>query len=146
MSTPYTYLVDVHQRVALHPTSRVDELTPRRCRPTSSAESTSTDALGKVALFPMHEIRCPMRIDDMSLDQLLALNDLICRRIDELQARQEMEVLSRLTLGQAVSFESREGQVFGRVIKINRKTVLVQSEDQRQWKVAVALIQPLRDV
>ena len=48
-----------------------------------------------------------MRIDDMSLDQLLALNDPICRRIDDLQARQEMEVLSRLTLGQAVSFESR---------------------------------------
>lgn len=46
----------------------------------------------------------------MSLDQLLALNDLICRRIDELQAHQEMEVLSRLTLGQAVSFESREGR------------------------------------
>jgi hypothetical protein len=86
----------------------------------------------------MHEIRFPMRIDDMSLDQLLALNDLICRRIDDLQARQEMAVLSRLTLGQAVSFESREGQVFGRVIKINRKTVVVQSEDHRQWKVAVA--------
>lgn len=94
----------------------------------------------------MHEIRFPMRIDDMSLDQLLALNDLICRRIDDLQARQEMAVLSRLTLGQAVSFESREDQVFGRVIKINRKTVVVQSEDHRQWKVAVALIQPLRDV
>lgn len=33
-------------------------------------------------------------------------------------------------------------------IKINRKTVVVQSEDNRQWKVAVAvaLIQPLRDV
>jgi len=87
-----------------------------------------------------------MRIDDMSLDQLLALNEVICRRIDELQARQEMDVLSRLTLGQAISFETREGQVFGRVIKINRKTVLVQSEDNRQWKVSVGLIQPLRDV
>lgn len=27
---PYTYLVDVLQRVAIHPASRVDELTPRR--------------------------------------------------------------------------------------------------------------------
>lgn len=27
---PYTYLIDVLQRVALHPASRVDELTPRR--------------------------------------------------------------------------------------------------------------------
>lgn len=87
-----------------------------------------------------------MRIDDLSLDQLLELNQLICRRIDELQARQEREVLSRLTLGQAVSFESRVGQVFGRVIKINRKTVVIQSEDSRQWKVSVGLIQPLQDV
>lgn len=87
-----------------------------------------------------------MRIDDLSLDQLLELNQIICRRIDELRARQETDVLSRLTLGQTVSFESQEGQVFGRVIKINRKTVVVQSEDHRQWKVSVGLIQPLRDV
>jgi hypothetical protein len=87
-----------------------------------------------------------MRIDDLSLDQLLELNQLICRRIEALQARQELDVLSRLNLGQAVSFETREGQIFGRVIKINRKTVVVQSEDNRQWKVSVGLIQPLRDV
>jgi preprotein translocase subunit YajC len=87
-----------------------------------------------------------MRIDDMSLDQLLALNQIICRRIEELQARQELDVLSRLNRGQAVSFETREGRIFGRVIKINRKTVVVQSEDNRQWKVSVGLIQPLRDV
>ncbi|RDB41980.1 transposase [Halomonas sp. DQ26W] len=87
-----------------------------------------------------------MRIDDMSLDQLLALNDIICRRIDELQARQKMDVLSRLNLGKAVSFETREGQIFGRVIKNFRKTVVVQSKDNRQWKVSVGMIQPLREV
>ncbi|UYG06082.1 transposase [Halomonas sp. M4R1S46] len=87
-----------------------------------------------------------MRIDDMSLDQLLTLNQIICRRIEELQARQELGVLSRMNLGQVVSFETREGQIFGRVIKINRKTVVVQSDDSRQWKVSVGLIQPLRDV
>jgi hypothetical protein len=27
---PYTYLVDVLQRVAIHPAARVEELTPRR--------------------------------------------------------------------------------------------------------------------
>jgi hypothetical protein len=27
---PYTYLVDVLQRISVHPASRVDELTPRR--------------------------------------------------------------------------------------------------------------------
>ena len=71
---------------------------------------------------------------------------LICRRIDELRARQDLDVLTRLRTGQAVSFESREGQVFGRVIKINRKTVEVQSEDNRQWKVSASMIKLLHDV
>ncbi|PAU74086.1 transposase [Halomonas salipaludis] len=71
---------------------------------------------------------------------------LACGNALALRARQELDVLSRLTLGQAVSFATREGQVFGRVIKINCKTVVVQSEDNRQWKVSVGLIQPLRGV
>ncbi|WP_205738681.1 hypothetical protein [Halomonas heilongjiangensis] len=82
----------------------------------------------------------------MSLDQLLALDQVIFRRIEELRARQELDVLSLLTLGQAISFETHEGQIFGRVIKINCKTVVVQSENNRQWKVLVGLIQPLRNV
>jgi RNase P/RNase MRP subunit p29 len=51
-----------------------------------------------------------------------------------------------LTPGQAVSFENREGQVYGRVIKINRKTLVVQSEDNRQWKVSAGMIKLLPDV
>ncbi|MBK5943640.1 hypothetical protein [Halorhodospira halophila] len=87
-----------------------------------------------------------MRIDDLSLDELLELNEIICRRIDELRARQDLDVLKHLRLGQEVSFESREGEVFGRVVKINRKTVVVHTEDHRQWKVSPGLIKMLRDV
>ncbi|MBK5943068.1 transposase [Halorhodospira sp. 9621] len=87
-----------------------------------------------------------MRIDDLSLDELLELNEIICRRIDELRARQDLDVLKHLRLGQEVSFESREGEVFGRVVKINRKTVVVHTEDHRQWKVPPGIIKMLRDV
>ena len=87
-----------------------------------------------------------MRIDDLTLDELLELNDLICHRIDELRARQDLDVLKHLRLGQAVSFESREGEVFGQVVKINRKTVVVHAEDHRQWKVPAGVIKLLRDI
>jgi len=87
-----------------------------------------------------------MRIDDLSLDELLELNEIICRRIDELRARQDLDVLKHLRLGQEVSFESREGEVFGRVVKINRKTVVVHTEDHRQRKVPPGIIKMLRDI
>lgn len=41
-----------------------------------------------------------MLIEDMSIDQLIELNDHICRRIDELRAQEDFEVLKQLRLGQ----------------------------------------------
>lgn len=88
-----------------------------------------------------------MRLEDMTIDQLIDLNEAICQRIDELRERETLAALQQLRQGQAVSFRSRKsGLVFGTVIKINRKTVVVLSEDGRQWKVAVELVKPVRDV
>ena len=87
-----------------------------------------------------------MRIEDMSIEQLLELNAIICQRIDELRARNDMEVIRKLHVGQQVQFDNGEGRVFGTVIKINRKTVVVLSEDKRQWKLPAGMINIVRDV
>lgn len=88
-----------------------------------------------------------MRIEDMSIDQLLELNKIICQRIDELQDRERLQVLSQLRIGLKVTFEGREGPVLGIVTKINRKSVIVLGEDGRkQYKVSPELLRPLRDV
>lgn len=88
-----------------------------------------------------------MRIEDMSIDQLLELNKIICQRIDELQDRERLQVLSQLRIGLKVIFEGREGPVLGIVTKINRKSVIVLGEDGRkQYKVSPELLRPLRDV
>lgn len=84
-------------------------------------------------------------IEDFSLEQLIELNRLICERIAELRAQQDFDVLMQLRLGQQVHFESQRGPVFGRVIKINRKTVIIECEDNRQWKVSVGLVTPIKD-
>lgn len=88
-----------------------------------------------------------MRIEDMSIDQLLELNQTICRRIDELQDRENLQALSQLRVGLKVTFEGREGPVLGIVTKINRKSVIVLGDDgKKQYKISPGLLRPLRDV
>ena len=88
-----------------------------------------------------------MRIEDMSIDELLELNRVICQRIDELQDRETLQALSQLRVGQKVTFETQEGPTMGIVTKINRKTVIVLGEDGRkQYKISPGLLRPLRDV
>ena len=88
-----------------------------------------------------------MRIEDMSIDQLLELNRMICRSIDELQDQENLQALSRLHVGLKVTFESRTGLTMGIVTKINRKSVIVLAENgTKQYKVSPELLRPLRDV
>ncbi|RCI92089.1 transposase, partial [Klebsiella pneumoniae] len=43
-------------------------------------------------------------------------------------------------------FKAKEGQVFGVVIKINKKSVMVVSDDNRQWKIPPGLVQIMKDI
>jgi len=88
-----------------------------------------------------------MRIEDMSIDQLMELNHYICRRIDELRDQENLQALSQLRVGLKVTFEGREGPLLGILTKINRKSVMVLDEDgTKQYKVSPGLLRPLRDV
>ncbi|PPK48619.1 hypothetical protein [Marinobacter persicus] len=88
-----------------------------------------------------------MRIDDMSVDQLMELNRYICQRIHELRDQENLQALSQLRVGLKVTFEGREGPLLGIVTKINRKSVIVLAEDgTKQYKVSPGLLRPLRDV
>jgi hypothetical protein len=88
-----------------------------------------------------------VRIDDLSIDQLLELNRVICQRIDELQEQEALQALRQLRVGLKVTFDGREGPVLGIVTKINRKSVIVLGDDgKKQYKVSPGLLRPLRDV
>ena len=87
-----------------------------------------------------------MHIDELSLDELLDLNEQICLRIDYLRARNDMLMLSHLRLGQQVNFMAPEGRVFGTLIKLNKKSVVIVSDDKKQWKVPPALVNVVKSV
>ena len=87
-----------------------------------------------------------MRIEDMSIDQLLELNRYICQRIDELQDQENLQALVQLRVGLKVPFSGRTGATVGIVTKINRKSVIVLAEDRQQYKISPGLLRPLREV
>lgn len=87
-----------------------------------------------------------MLIDDMTIEQLLELNHIICERIDYLRAKQDQNVLAQIHIGNQVSFKTNEGTIFGVVIKKNRKTVVVLSEDKRRWKLPPGMLTLVKDI
>ncbi len=85
-----------------------------------------------------------MDINDLSIEQLYELNEKICQRIDELRVRQDREALARLRPGMKVQFNNDGSVMSGTLIKRNRKTVLIASEDgSNQWKVPAGLVKPI---
>lgn len=87
-----------------------------------------------------------MRIEDLTLEQLLAMNKMICQRIRELRERKTLQALIELQLGMDVVFDTTEGPVFGIVTKINRKTVNVMAEDGTHYRVSPGLLKPLSEL
>ena len=87
-----------------------------------------------------------MNIDDLSIDQLIELNHIICERIDYLRAKQDQEVLRQVHIGNQVRFNTQEGNHIGVVIKVNRKTVVVLTEDKRQWKIPAGMLTIIKDI
>jgi preprotein translocase subunit YajC len=87
-----------------------------------------------------------VRIEDLTLEQLLAMNKMICQRIRELRERKTLQALIELQLGMDVVFDTTEGPVFGIVTKINRKTVSVMAEDGTHYRVSPSLLKPLSEL
>jgi hypothetical protein len=88
-----------------------------------------------------------VRIEDLSIDELIQLNEIICERIDHLRELENHDMLVQLHLGSQVHFMDKMGRrIFGRVIKINRKTIIVQTDAGKQWKIPPSLASLVKDV
>jgi len=84
-----------------------------------------------------------MNLDALTLEQLYELNDKVCQRIDQLIAQKDLKALQQIRLGMKVSFNDKSGIQTGTVIKINKKSVIVVSEDGlKQYKIAPGLLSP----
>ena len=90
-----------------------------------------------------------MKIDitKLSEGELLALNRQIVERLRLLQQMRTDERMLEFRVGDRVSFEpERRGVLFGVLLRYNKKTVTVLTEDGEQWKVPPGLLRRVVDV
>ena len=74
------------------------------------------------------------------------LNQEIIERLKFLHRLRTQQAMMALKRGAKVSFDTREqGPQFGTVIKFNKKTVSVLTEDGRQWNVSPELLHLVKD-
>lgn len=85
-------------------------------------------------------------IDALGIEELEELNERIVARLKFLDTVRAQQTMMQLNLGAQVSFDSaRHGRVFGTVIKFNQKTVVVLTEDRKQWRVPPHILSPIKD-
>lgn len=88
----------------------------------------------------------PIDIDGLSYEELLQLNHRVVERLKMLQTMQAHIDMMAFNLGTRVSFDSESGRQLGTLVKYNRKTVTVLTDDGRQWRVSPGLLSAVKDV
>ena len=85
----------------------------------------------------------PINIDQLSIEELVALNHRVIARIKLLEQRSTMNSMVKFNVGSRVSFDP-DGRVrTGTLIKFNPKTVVVLTDDGQRWKVSPQFLQHL---
>ena len=84
-------------------------------------------------------------IEALSFEELLDLNQRVVARLKMLESLQAHVEMMAFCLGQRVSFEARGGRLLGTLMKYNRKTVTVVTDDGQRWNISPHLLSPVKD-
>jgi len=89
-------------------------------------------------------------IDKLNEAQLLELNHRIIERLRFLQQMRAHSAMLKLSIGERVAFLDHGGeQKRGCVVRYNRKTVTVLTDDGMQWRISPGMlckIQPEKEI
>ena len=87
----------------------------------------------------------PVDIDKMTHDELVALNHRIVERLKFLDSMQAHKDMMAFNIGARVSFDSGDGRLLGTLLKFNRKTVTVVTDNGQKWNISPHLLSPVKD-
>ena len=87
-----------------------------------------------------------INIDNMTEDELLALNQRVIARLKLLQQQNTVNSMVRFQVGQRVSFDPDGRMRTGVLLKFNPKTVVVLTDEGQRWKVSPQFLRHLVDV
>ena len=87
----------------------------------------------------------PIDIDGLSFEELLELNQRVVARLKMLESMQTHIEMMRFNPGQRVSFAHGGGRLMGTLVKYNRKTVTVVTDNGQRWNISPHLLSPVKD-
>jgi hypothetical protein len=78
-------------------------------------------------------------------EDLLFLNQLIVERLKLISQARSTSLMANFTVGDRVCFQAPDGRTLeGIVLRLNKKTVSVATDDGHQWNVAPGLLRLLK--
>ncbi|MCK4378508.1 MAG: hypothetical protein KAW01_04150 [Deltaproteobacteria bacterium] len=87
-----------------------------------------------------------LNIDDLSEKELLALNHRIVERLKFLDSMHAHAEMMEFNIGEKVSFHPSGKDIqIGVLVKYNKKTVSVVTEEGRRWNVPPHLLSKVKD-
>lgn len=82
-------------------------------------------------------------IDKLTEAELIDLNNRIVERLRFMQDARAHATMLRFSIGDRVTFEpDMRGSIVGVIIRYNKKSVSVLTEDGQRWTVAPGLLRP----
>ena len=84
-----------------------------------------------------------INIDNLTEDELLALNRRVIARLKLIQQHSTLNSMIKFEVGQRVSFDPDGRMRTGILVKFNPKTVVVLTDDGQRWKVSPQLLRHL---
>ena len=76
------------------------------------------------------------------LEELIDLNKRIVEYVKAAQHANIAQAMAKFDLGDRVQFRTTAGETIkGTIFRINRKTIVVHSDDHHNWKVSANLLQ-----
>jgi len=86
-------------------------------------------------------------LDALSREELIALNHQIVERLKMLDTLETHQSMLQFHPGARVTFAGTSGERrTGTLLKFNRKTVTVVTDDGQRWNISPLLPSPLKDV
>jgi hypothetical protein len=80
-------------------------------------------------------------IKGLTEKELIFLNRVIVERLKLISQVKHTSLMAEFSVGDRVSFQDNEGEtVEGRIIRINKKTVSLMTDEGSQWKVSPGLL------
>ncbi len=89
----------------------------------------------------------PINIDNLTEEELIALNHKIVERLKFLESMHSHNEMMKFNPGEQVSFEpAGRGRQLGTLVKYNKKTVTIITESGQKWNISPHLLSKVKNV